>query len=179
MSLVLLFAIVLRTPCLTSLNQVLSRVLRAPFNLVYQLALLTTELREIFGNAPPIDTGDRSGGEKHDKIRKSLEDDCPICFSPYEDAEEIVYCRATCGNNIHKECFETWANTKRKSPGEKVTCPMCRTPWQGDDDMINKIKNTGIIGEEGYVNVADQLGISGERGETISRDNSYLVRYAS
>ncbi|KAI1445530.1 hypothetical protein F5Y02DRAFT_386534 [Annulohypoxylon stygium] len=142
---------------------VLSRVLRAPFNLVYQLALLTTELREIFGNAPPIDTGDRSGGEKHDKIRKSLEDDCPICFSPYEDAEEIVYCRATCGNNIHKECFETWANTKRKSPGEKVTCPMCRTPWQGDDDMINKIKNTGIIGEEGYVNVADQLGISGER----------------
>ncbi|OTA58963.1 hypothetical protein K449DRAFT_385506 [Hypoxylon sp. EC38] len=142
---------------------VMSRVLRARFDLVYQLALLTTELQEIFENAPPIETGDDPDAHAHDKNRKSLEGDCPICFMPFEAAEDTVYCRATCGQNIHKECFEMWATTKRKSADDQVTCPMCRTPWQGDDDMVKKIRNTGIVGSDGYVNVADQLGISGER----------------
>ncbi|KAI0839358.1 hypothetical protein F5Y06DRAFT_286396 [Hypoxylon sp. FL0890] len=142
---------------------VMSRVLRARFELVYQLALLTTELQEIFDNAPPIETSDGFDAYAHDKNRKSLEGDCPICFMPFEGAEDTVYCRATCGQNIHKECFEMWAATKRKSARDQVTCPMCRTPWQGDDDMVKKIQNTGIIGSDGYVNVADQLGISGDR----------------
>ncbi|KAI2463898.1 hypothetical protein F4781DRAFT_414880 [Annulohypoxylon bovei var. microspora] len=142
---------------------VLSRVLRARFDLVYQLALLTSELQEIFANAPPIESADQPGAKTHDKNRKPLEGDCPICFSPFEAAEDTVYCQTTCGNNIHKECFEMWAATKRKSAKDQVTCPMCRTPWQGDDDMVKKIKNTGIVGHDGYVNVADQLGISGER----------------
>ncbi|KAI0844279.1 hypothetical protein F5Y00DRAFT_202894 [Daldinia vernicosa] len=142
---------------------VLSRVLRARFDLVYQLALLATELQEILENAPPIETEGQSGAETYDKNRKSLEDDCPICFTPFEGAEDAVYCRATCGQNIHKECFEMWAVTKRKSTRDQVTCPMCRTPWQGDDDTIKKIKNKGVIGSDGYVNVADQLGISRTR----------------
>ncbi|KAI1137667.1 hypothetical protein F5Y05DRAFT_77241 [Hypoxylon sp. FL0543] len=142
---------------------VMSRVLRARFELVYQLALLTTELQEVFENAPPIGTGDDPDAYAHDKNRKPLEGDCPICFMPFEGAEDTVYCRATCGQNIHKECFEMWAATKRKSARDRVTCPMCRTAWQGDDDMVKKIQNTGITGFDGYVNVADQLGISGER----------------
>ncbi|KAI1212128.1 uncharacterized protein F4807DRAFT_417627 [Annulohypoxylon truncatum] len=142
---------------------VLSRVLRARFDLVYQLALLTTELQEIFENAPPIETDDQSDGKVHDKNRKPLEGDCPICFSPFEADEDTVYCKATCGNNIHKECFEMWAATKRKSARDQVTCPMCRSAWQGDDDVVKKIKNTGIVGRDGYVNIADQLGISDER----------------
>ncbi|KAI1100027.1 hypothetical protein F4804DRAFT_320107 [Jackrogersella minutella] len=142
---------------------VLSRVLRARLDLVYQLALLTTELQEIFENAPPIETGGQSAATTHDKNRKPLEGDCPICFTPFEAAEDTVYCRATCGQNIHKECFEMWAATKRKTARDEVTCPMCRTPWQGDDDVVKKIKKTGIPGSDGYVNVADQLGISGIR----------------
>ncbi|KAI0886444.1 uncharacterized protein GGS22DRAFT_199718 [Annulohypoxylon maeteangense] len=142
---------------------VLSRVLRARFELVYQLALLTTELQEIFEHAPPIENDDQTDGKTHDKNRKPLEGDCPICFSPFEATEDTVYCQATCGNNIHKECFEMWAATKRKRTGDQVTCPMCRTPWQGNDDVVKKIKNTGIIGRDGYVNIADQLGISGAR----------------
>ncbi|KAI1073537.1 hypothetical protein F5B20DRAFT_501261 [Whalleya microplaca] len=145
---------------------VMSRVLHARFDLVYQLALLSTELQEIFEHAPPIDGGDGSGAKKDDKNRKALEGDCPICFMPFEDAEDTVYCQAQCGQNIHKECFEMWAATKRKSAGDQVTCPMCRTPWQGDDDMVKKIKRTGVVGSDGYVNVADQLGISGERDES-------------
>ncbi|KAI1778730.1 hypothetical protein F4818DRAFT_227050 [Hypoxylon cercidicola] len=142
---------------------VMSTVLRARFDLVYQLALLTTELQEIFENAPPIDIDDQSGTETHDKNRKSLDGDCPICFTPFEGVEDTVYCRATCGQNIHTECFEMWATTKRKSGREQVTCPMCRTPWQDDDDVfkkIKKIKSTGILNSDGYVNVADQVGVS-------------------
>ncbi|KAI2605336.1 uncharacterized protein GGS25DRAFT_524851 [Hypoxylon fragiforme] len=131
---------------------VMSRVLRARYDLVYQLALLPSELRSMFSRAPPII-------ESPDQNRKSLDDDCPICFSPFED-DDAVYCRATCGQNIHRACFEMWAATKRKSARDTVTCPMCRTPWQGDDDMVKKIKNTGVIGPEGYVNLAGQLGIS-------------------
>ncbi|KAL7621761.1 hypothetical protein AAE478_009088 [Parahypoxylon ruwenzoriense] len=140
---------------------VLSRVLRARFDLVYQLALLTTELQEIFTNAPPIESADPN--KKTDKNRKTLEGDCPICYMPFEDAEDTVYCRATCGQNIHKECFEMWAATKRKSAGDQVTCPMCRTPWQGDDDILKKIKNKTVVGSDGYVNVANELGISRHR----------------
>ncbi|KAK7946094.1 Znf1 [Apiospora aurea] len=153
---------------------VLSRVLHARFDLVYQLALLSSELREIFERAPPIEVGDGADGSAagKDKNRKAIEGDCPICFSEFEASDETVYCKATCGNNIHTQCFEMWAATKRQTPGAKdqVTCPMCRSLWQGDDDVIKKIFNTGVVGREGYVNVADQLGISRVRDTSTYYD---------
>ncbi|KAI0405934.1 hypothetical protein F4802DRAFT_596606 [Xylaria palmicola] len=153
---------------------VMSRVLRARHSLVYQLALLPSELREIFEGAPSNETdGDGNGrdrGENRDKNRKQIEGDCPICFTPFEGAEDTVYCRATCGQNMHKECFEMWAATKRRAGQGTVTCPMCRSQWQGDEDMVRKIKNTGIPGADGYVNIADQLGISRIRDESTYYD---------
>lgn len=145
---------------------VMSRVLRARYDLVYQLALLTSELREIFSNAPSIEISDDDSTKRQDddKNRKELEGDCPICFSPFEGADDTVYCRAQCGQNMHEECFQMWAATKRRSAKDKVTCPMCRAPWEGDDDVVKKIRNTGIVEDEGYVNVANQLGISRVRG---------------
>ncbi|KAK3488458.1 hypothetical protein B0T13DRAFT_491236 [Neurospora crassa] len=145
---------------------VLARVLRAKYEYVYQLALLSCELEDIFSNAPPIVEGDGDSlttGEG-DKRRKPIEGDCPICFNEMEvhKPEEIVWCRAACGQNVHKECFEMWAATKRKQAGGSkadVTCPYCRSVWEGDDDLIKMIKK-GRPTSEGYVNVADQLGIS-------------------
>ncbi|TGJ79249.1 hypothetical protein E0Z10_g9508 [Xylaria hypoxylon] len=145
---------------------VMSRVLRARADLVYQLALLSAELREIFEGAPSIEIDGENNSKSQDPNRKQIEGDCPICFTPFEGTEDTVYCRATCGQNIHKECFEMWAATKRQGTRDAVTCPMCRSPWQGDEDMVKKIKNTGIVGAGGYVNVAEQLGISGIRGPT-------------
>ncbi|KAI0542812.1 hypothetical protein GGR58DRAFT_171937 [Xylaria digitata] len=145
---------------------VMSRVLRARADLVYQLALLSAELREIFEGAPPIEIDGNNHRKDQDPNRKQIEGDCPICFTPFEDTEDTVYCRATCGQNMHKECFEMWAATKRQSARGAVTCPMCRSEWQGDEDTVKKIKNTGIAGADGYVNVADQLGLSGVRDES-------------
>ncbi|GKT45882.1 E3 ubiquitin-protein ligase Zswim2 [Colletotrichum spaethianum] len=149
---------------------VMSRVLHAKFEDTYQLALVPSELRQIFSNAPPIEA---SSDKSQDKNRKPVEGDCPICFCELETKsnETIVWCRAACGQNIHKQCFQTWAATKRRgySTGE-VTCPFCRSVWQGDDDMVKNIKKGGRITQEGYVNVADQLGISTQRDySTYSR----------
>lgn len=154
---------------------VLSRVLRAPYEYVYQLALLSTELKEIFAGAPPAvrdgkEEEEEEGGDRGGK-RKPVEGDCPICFCEMEaaggGAEAVVWCRAACGQNIHEGCFETWAATKRRQGGGggEVTCPYCRSVWKGDEDMVKKIKRTGKVNEDGYVNVADQLGISAQRGE--------------
>jgi hypothetical protein len=141
---------------------VMARVLRAKYDYVYQLALLRSELREIFDSAGPIPS---EGGEKEDNNRKPIEGECPICYEALEKDEALVYCRASCGQNMHKACLEMWAATKRaQGSAAKVTCPYCRQPWEGDQEMVKKIETTGKVGAEGYRNVADQLGISTERG---------------
>lgn len=141
---------------------VLSRVLRVPAHLEYQLAFISSELKEIFAKAPPLPTEQGDATEK-DGNRKPLEGECPICcvdFEPENRKEEVVFCKAACGNNIHKECFQQWAAIKK---GGEVTCPFCRTPWEGDEETLKKVLNKGKVNDEGYVNVASQLGISGRR----------------
>lgn len=66
---------------------------------------------------------------------------------------------------MHQECFEMWARTKM---GGGVTCPFCRSIWQGDAEMVNKVEKSRGTVREGYINVADQLGISTERGMCMS-----------
>ncbi|CAF9932013.1 MAG: hypothetical protein HETSPECPRED_008249 [Heterodermia speciosa] len=139
---------------------ILHKVLKAPEHLQYQLALLSSELRDIFANAPIVGSQPSPDASSN---RKEISGDCPICFTEFEpETEDIVWCKAACGNNIHKGCFEQWAKSQK---GKEVRCVYCRTPWQGDPESLARIKTTGMMNEEGYVNVADQLGLSGERGE--------------
>lgn len=147
----------------------MKRVLNAPDNLVYQLALVPSELRLIFSNAPPIHAPDSAKAESNN--RKPIEGDCPICFCEFEAKEDIVWCRAACGQNIHKQCFQMWAKTKGAG---HVTCPFCRSGWQDVEDVSKVRKEDGVM-DEGYVNVADQLGISRERGEFLLCDLGYMV----
>ncbi|KAK4694014.1 hypothetical protein P7C71_g3489, partial [Lecanoromycetidae sp. Uapishka_2] len=139
---------------------VLHNVLKAPEHLQYQLAFLSSELREIFAAAPPPASSQASSEDPSN--RKEVAGDCPICFTEFEpDSEEIVWCRAACGNNIHKACFEQWVKSQA---GKEVRCVYCRTPWQGDEDSLKRIKNAGgKVNGEGYVNVAEELGLSGAR----------------
>lgn len=76
----------------------------------------------------------------------------------FEDDEEIVWCRAACGNNIHKGCFEQWAGTK----GDRATCPFCRAAWEREVPRANKVDVASVSipearGKSGYRNVRDQL----------------------
>ncbi|KAL2211507.1 hypothetical protein CC79DRAFT_1363803 [Sarocladium strictum] len=155
---------------------VLSKVLNAPFNLTYQLALLSTELQQIFANAPPIASAGTS--DRDDGKRKPIEGDCPICFGELDvnNGESVVWCRAACGQNIHRECFGMWA----KSKAGQTTCPFCRSAWEGDRDLVDtkKIDKQRGVWEDGYVNIRDQLpGVSRVRDESsYSRWSPYMGR---
>ncbi|MCJ1433639.1 hypothetical protein MMC27_003002 [Xylographa pallens] len=146
---------------------VLHNVLKAPEELQYQLAFLSSELRDIFSQSPlspSLQDSAKEADQDRPSNRKAIDGDCPICFTEL-DAEDknIVFCRAACGNNLHRECFEQWA---RSQAGKTVTCVYCRTPWQGDQTSIQNIKGKGKgeINDEGYVNIAPELGLSGTRG---------------
>lgn len=80
-----------------------------------------------------------------------------------------------------------WSSTKRGS-GENVTCPYCRSKWETDDGCggevdLASVKQHGRMGQDGYLNVAKQLGISTVRDHsTYSRwwsgnRNGYRRRY--
>ncbi|KAE8410187.1 hypothetical protein BDV36DRAFT_289779 [Aspergillus pseudocaelatus] len=127
------------------------------------LILLTQELREIYEGSSlsreQTKVDDDNGGK-----RKAVEGECPICFMEFEpDREEIVWCRAACGNNIHKTCFQQWAVTQHS---QGVRCVYCRSPWQADTSNVNleQLRAQGQATAEGYINVASQLGLSGQRG---------------
>jgi hypothetical protein len=49
--------------------------------------------------------------------------------------ENIVWCKASCGQNFHKDCFEQW---KRSKNGGRVTCVYCRAEWQEDGALQKK-----------------------------------------
>jgi hypothetical protein len=153
---------------------VMVRVLRARNDLQYQLALLNSELKEIFENAPRAvicSDDEEPAGKAADGNRKPVEGDCPICFTEFGD-EAVVFCTAACGNNFHSECLKTWAATKRAA-GVTVTCPLCRTPWEEQGVSVESLKSvakTGEVNDEGYVNVAGELGISRDRGKSPDLD---------
>jgi len=150
----------------------LSTVLRAPYDLQYQRAFLTEEVQEILSGAPPIPdiTGDAE--EDHDGKRKPIEGECPICYMDYDpDNNELVWCKAACGNNMHKTCFEQWAASQR---GQEVRCVYCRTPWQMEKGDVEAIKRGGEESGDGYVNVAEQFGIN--RGRDYSSYHQHWVR---
>lgn len=69
------------------------------------------ELREMYQSSPLSSQKEQS--EDNNGKHKPIEGDCPICFMELEpEKDEIVWCRAACGNNVHKACFRQWAATQ-------------------------------------------------------------------
>lgn len=144
---------------------VMLRVLKAPEHIGYQLALTSSELRDVFRNAAPIPTdGDQHDDENNGK-RKPIEGECPICYCEFEPGKDaIVYCKAACGNNVHKGCMQSWIAS---TGAGKATCPYCRAKWEDPDIAAGLVGKVDLKAakrtSEGYVNVATQLGLSGRR----------------
>lgn len=75
-----------------------------------------------------------SGSAYQDTVaRRPVEGDCGICMSALRDDnssdEDLVWCRAQCGNNFHRGCLREWID--HRSGGNLLpTCPFCRTLWQ-------------------------------------------------
>ncbi|KAF1940873.1 hypothetical protein EJ02DRAFT_455673 [Clathrospora elynae] len=148
---------------------VMLRVLKAREDVAYQLALISSELRDVIKNAPPIpgvETDGKYGTETEgeDGNRKPIEGGCPICYDDLGDRETIVYCKASCGNNVHSECMQKWVAISKG----KATCPYCRAKWEEEDrsfeGKLGSVDTKGLHqNEDGYVNVAGQLGLTGQR----------------
>ncbi|KAL2359738.1 hypothetical protein RJZ56_007406 [Blastomyces dermatitidis] len=141
---------------------VLHNVLKVSGHLEYQLAFLSSELREIFAKAP-INPQENASTENESGKRRAVEGDCPICFMEFDPkSQEIVWCKAACGNNIHKTCFGRWAATQQSNG---VRCVICRSAWEADVGApLQGLLAEGRVNDEGYINLADHFGLSGERG---------------
>jgi hypothetical protein len=138
-------------------------ILKAPENLAYQLALLSSELTTIFANAPVTKKADSESPSLSTEIggtRKPVEGDCPVCVMPFEEGEDLVWCKAACGQNVHRACFGQWQKSK---PGQTAKCVYCRSLWIGEVKDIGTAAKSDFVNEEGYVNVAGEFGISTER----------------
>ncbi|KAJ6000826.1 RING finger domain protein [Penicillium waksmanii] len=176
-------------------SEVLVHALKAPAHLQYQLAFLssvrsngycqssmtharwprtqltyslTQELCEILRGSSLSLTRPAPSAEENNGNRKPVDGDCPICFQEMIEAtEKIVWCKAACGNNLHKQCFDQWAAASRTSSSAGIRCVYCRSSWKSDAADINVQsirKNNANTGPEGYVNMASEFGLSTERG---------------
>ncbi|EME84759.1 uncharacterized protein MYCFIDRAFT_82850, partial [Pseudocercospora fijiensis CIRAD86] len=90
---------------------VLHKILKAPEHLKYQQALLTRELKELFAHAPRLPSEIAEETVK-DGNRKEATGECPICFEGFEESDDLTWCRAACGNNLHVACFQQWERAK-------------------------------------------------------------------
>jgi len=65
------------------------------------------------------------------------------------EKNNILFCSTSCGNNIHKNCFDKWRQAKL-SMNESVTCPFCRVEWKNVTENNNNNSNQST----GYLNLA-------------------------
>ncbi|KAI9266714.1 hypothetical protein BDA99DRAFT_30879 [Phascolomyces articulosus] len=113
---------------------------------------------QLYGkNLPPVK---EEGNEDGAKQRPLTTSDCPVCFEEFTEAERslIVFCKS-CGNNIHKACFEAWSTSGRS----KITCVYCRAEWHDSKkkkkNNTSKIDTSHLRNQEGYVNVGSLVGM--------------------
>jgi len=66
------------------------------------------------------------------------------------EKNNILFCSTSCGNNIHKNCFDKWRQAKL-SMNELVTCPFCRVEWKNVTENNN---NNNSNQSTGYLNLA-------------------------
>jgi len=107
---------------------------------IYQKALLTSELQEIFSQAPKDPSAnivaDKTVQEKYQEIvgpriefvpQKAIEPDdtCPVCYDSMSASEALVFCKSSCGKSLHAQCFKEWSVAKHGKP----TCVFCRANW--------------------------------------------------
>jgi len=54
------------------------------------------------------------------------DNECPVCFQEFEDADDLLWCKWSCGHNVHRECFMQWSRFQKTD-----TCVMCRQKFFG------------------------------------------------
>ena len=92
---------------------------------------------------------ERSRKQRKQVPRKPIEGDCPICFEKLKEEDGLVYCKYSCGNNVHEACFKQWKDTK-SDVGQEVKCTYCRARWDKGAEELRK-----ALTKDGYLNLAE------------------------
>ncbi|THH27914.1 hypothetical protein EUX98_g6263 [Antrodiella citrinella] len=141
----------------------------------YQKALLSSELEDIFAHAPlapaavaservraayakAIGKASSSQVPEGKKRMPAKDDDCPVCYESMYNVKEstLTFCD-TCGNGLHKECFQQWVKAARGS----ATCVFCRASVTSATSASGSSRvKTGTQSSEGYINLANEAGVS-------------------
>jgi hypothetical protein len=141
--------------------------------LIYQNALLTSELREIFAlsdskgvlfnvqaSISVKKAAAAASGDAVEEVEESAQPDrkpqgdCSICFEDMTGATEKTISCMTCKNFLHSVCLETWLRSAAMK-----SCPYCRSPWHQGSSACHSSSE----GHEGYVNLASVAGMSSSR----------------
>ncbi|KAE9365429.1 hypothetical protein N431DRAFT_430930 [Stipitochalara longipes BDJ] len=71
----------------------------------------------------------------HEVTRRPITEPCGICCETIHTLDDAVWCRAECGQNIHRECWDLWSvawlSQKDADADEEElpSCVYCRAPW--------------------------------------------------
>jgi hypothetical protein len=134
----------------------LIRVLKLPraSPLIYQTALVASELQEILQPAAMAATSDvlapdlvrreyakitgdtsvdvdvAAANTTPKVVQKPYQgDECAICFEELQAKELLVWCQASCGKTLHGECMTRLIAHNQKNGMSVTPCPLCREPW--------------------------------------------------
>lgn len=124
---------------------VLMKVMKIDEYMVEFDSFTIDELKMFYNNIPKITDNLKVSNHQYDKYIKlkktnnkqsvevkqqKLNDLCPICLEDFKKNEKIVYCKYSCGKNVHSVCFKMWAKGKHN-----ITCIFCRTKWNSNVDQ--------------------------------------------
>lgn len=156
---------------------VMVKVLHVPrkSELIFQKALMKTELAKIFADAPPAPQSEVIANTKvinaYNKVvgglavpcapQKDPDGDCPVCYETLLGNKKMLDSCGTCRNYIHKECLGQWLSVQRN-------CVYCRAVWcaHGTKPQSAKAKAKAAAasgGEEGYINLGAEQGLDRRR----------------
>ena len=62
-------------------------------------------------------------GSVDNTVKQREQELCPICLDKINNGEELDYCKRSCGNPIHVDCFKMW--TKH----HPAKCVYCNANW--------------------------------------------------
>ena len=91
-------------------------------------------------STPPVDLS---------KQRDFIGEPCAICFDDMTEACNVIFCKDSCGNSVHKQCFINWMEHNKKN-----LCPHCRHPIDMNlFGCLPKKRKRSTIGGGGYRNL--------------------------
>lgn len=113
----------------------------SPLNpIVWQLGLIEPEITSLLNGKARWDYREMCSPQREKETKPATErkllsedDTCPICYEEMQKDEFLVWCRKSCGHNIHFKCMKIWAAHRENKQHSKVTCPLCRIEWDSMD----------------------------------------------